>query len=62
METLLAFHEVDDVDHWLASPGADFAPDASGWIEGAMASGAAAAAQLRRSVPIVRTCPRQQEL
>ena len=20
METLLAFHEVDDVDHWLASP------------------------------------------
>ncbi len=20
METLIAFHEVDDVDHWLASP------------------------------------------
>jgi hypothetical protein len=28
METLLAFHEVDDVDHWLASPTRDefFAP------------------------------------
>jgi hypothetical protein len=46
MATYLAFHEVDDVDHWLSSPGTKSYPSAritrvSGWTPSCFIASAA---------------------